>query len=1037
MAVNTIGEIFISDTANHRILKVLTNGTVEVIGGNGISGFSGDGELAINAKLNRPTKIVVDSAGRVVFCDNSNNRIRMISNNGTISTIAGSGTGFVLGDGGLATNAILNMPTGLTINSIGEILIADTSNFKIRKIDLNGIITTIAGSGNQGFEGDGGLATSAPLNFPADVSVHPTTNEVFIADSNNHCVRKILTNGTIFTVAGICGAQGQSSDGGLAINSRLNYPIGVAISSTGDIFIAERDNSKVRKVSSSTGIISTFAGNGVFGFMGDGKAAVNASIYNPYNVAFNSAGEAFISDYGSGKIRKVSLNGIITTVVGEYLQSQDGKLATDVVLNTPKGVAISPSGEVYFADSDKYAIRKITLSGTIITIAGSGLYGFAGDNGYSSQLSNSYDIFINSLGEAFIADTYNHRIRKIDVNGIIMTIAGIVTSGFSGDGGLATKAELFEPYGVVTSSSGDVFIADTSNCRIRKVSSSTGIITTVAGGTCGFGDNVLAVDAQLNTPYGISVNSKGELFIADTNNHRIRKVSSSGFISTIAGNGVGGFSGDGGLATNANLFKPSKVVVNSIGEIFIADSSTNRIRKILTNGTIITIAGNGNSGFNGDEADATNSQLGSPYGIALSSTGEIYISDQGNNRIRKLVPYCVNQGTLVNGSCFYTDYNNNSTKDNSNVSNNNQILAVVLPSVLVPVFCIVAGIVVVLLICCVIFSKRTRKEKSTEKVESVPRDLEMAIESQTLQTMESVKSEPTDFPSEQSLYFQSMVSSQYKSVASESSSNNAASKYNILEKIGSGAFGSVFRVEVKKTGDIKAVKALKYVDHDDLNNIMKEGIQLLKMDHPNIVKVNDMFVDSSQLVFIEMEFYAYGDLSTLIQDTNTIHSEILLRKILEQSCQALQYIHENLKIVHRDIKPSNIFLKSIDLANDDIHIVLADFGLAKDTQGSMAKSFAGTPLYMPLELSLGVNYTFNADVYSLGVTMYQLMTKDVQTSISYLYMNKNSIETKQILRSKMEAPNTYSDQLIDVVLNMIEKDMEKRPSEVDVLNQMK
>ena len=335
--------------------------------------------------------------------------------------------------------------------------------------------------------------------------------------------------------------------------------------------------------------------------------------------------------------------GDINTIAGNgtYGYSGDGGAAISAEIWYPSGVAIDSSGNVYIADQDNYRIRKVTAStGIISTIAGNGTYGYSGDGGAatSAELKVPSGVAVDSSGNVYIADSYNFRIRKVTAStGIISTIAGNGTGGYSGDGGAATSAEV-EPVGVAVDSSGNVYIVDQFNQRIRKVTASTGIISTIAGnGTRGYsGDGGAATSAELNYPSGVGIDSSGNVYIADTQNDRIRKVTAStGIISTLAGNGTAGNSGDGGAATSGELNYPSGVGVDSSGNVYIADSGNERIRKVTTStGIISTIAGNGTGGYSGDSGAATSAELANPAGVTIDSSGDVYIADATNMRVR-------------------------------------------------------------------------------------------------------------------------------------------------------------------------------------------------------------------------------------------------------------------------------------------------------------------------------------------------------------------------------------------------------------------
>jgi len=332
-------------------------------------------------------------------------------------------------------------------------------------------------------------------------------------------------------------------------------------------------------------IIQTVAGNGTSGFSGDNAAAATANLSEPFGVAVDTAGNLYIADTSNHRIRKVNTSGVITTVAGNGTEgfSGDGGPATSAALNTPIGVAVDMAGNLYIADAFNNRIRKVNTAGVITTVAGNGVGGFSGDHAAatSASLSAPFGVAVDKAGNLYIADTSNQRVRKVGTSGTIATVAGNGTEGFSGDGGPATRASLNFPTGVTLDRADNLFVTDQSNHRIRKVTTG-GVITTVAGnGDAGFsGDHAAATSASLNLPIGTAVDAAGMLYIADTSNHRIRRVSSDGTVTTVAGNGVGGFSGDGSAATRATLNSPSGVAVDSAGNLYIADSFNNRIRRL-------------------------------------------------------------------------------------------------------------------------------------------------------------------------------------------------------------------------------------------------------------------------------------------------------------------------------------------------------------------------------------------------------------------------------------------------------------------------
>lgn len=331
----------------------------------------------------------------------------------------------------------------------------------------------------------------------------------------------------------------------------------------------------------------------------------------------------------------------IETIAGDGTgaYSGDGGPASSARLNGPEGVAVDSQGNIFIADYCNHRIRKIGTDGIIRTAAGNGVKSFAGDGGPATNagLNSARGVAVDSAGNLYIADTDNHRIRKVDTNGNISTVAGNGSDGYLGDGVAGTSTRIAAPRGVAVDSAGNVYIADTDNHRIRKVEPS-GNISTVAGNGTGMysGDGGPATTAQLNGPTWVALDTQGNLFVADANNNRIRKILTNGNIITIAGNGTGDFSGDGGPATQASLSWPYGVAVDSLGNVYIADDNNQRIRKVGTNGIIDTIAGNGPALFVGDGGPATGARLSVPCGLAVDARGNIYVPEYATHRIRKL-----------------------------------------------------------------------------------------------------------------------------------------------------------------------------------------------------------------------------------------------------------------------------------------------------------------------------------------------------------------------------------------------------------------
>jgi uncharacterized protein (TIGR03437 family) len=640
VAVDKSGNVFFVDTDEDVVLRLdSATGVLTLVAGNGTEGFTGDGGPAASAQLGQPQGIAVDSAGNLYIADTNNNLIRKVTN-GVITTVAGNGTVGSSGDNGPATSAAVLLPVGVTVDSAGNLYIVDTGNGRIRKVS-NGVITTVAGNGSVG---DNGPATSAQLSEPWGVAVDAAGN-LYIADSSNNRIRKVA-NGVITTVAGN-GIQGFGGDNGPAISAELNEPWSVAVDAAGNLYIADGPNNRIRMVAS--GVITTAAGNGTQGFSGDNGPPASAALNQPQGVAVDSAGDLYIADISNRRIRKVS-RGTITTVAGNGSVGDNGP-ATSAQLSEPWAVAVDPAGNLYIADVANDRIRKVS-NGVITTIAGNGTEGLAGDNGpaASAQLFPPLGVAVGAGGDLYIADPVSSQIRRVS-NGVISTVAGNGVPGFSGDNGSALSAQLSGPTGIAVDTAGNLYIADRGNVRVRKVSN--GIITTVAGnGRPGFsGDNGPATSAQFFYLTGVAVDSAGNLYIADSIASNVRKVA-NGVITTVAGGGPPFFIGDNGPAASAGLFGPSGVAVDSGGNLYIADTFNNRVRKV-SGGVITTVVGNGTGALSGDGGPASSSEVNEPLAVAVDAAGNLYVADTGNNRIRRLTPVgspSINAGGVVNAA---------------------------------------------------------------------------------------------------------------------------------------------------------------------------------------------------------------------------------------------------------------------------------------------------------------------------------------------------------------------------------------------------
>ena len=576
LAMDGAGNLYIADTVNQRIRKVSPGGTITTVAGNGGCCYSGDNGSATSAQLGRVLALTADPSGNL-YVGVSPVRIRKVSTSGIITTIAGDGTTGFSGDNGPATEAQFNYPAGLAVDASGNLFVADSSNNRIRRISTDSIVTTVAGTGALGNTGDNGPATEAQLQFPHSVALDPAGHLYIGAYS----VRRIASDGTISTVTGT-GGTGFDEDSGAATGTVPVDAAGVAVDGSGNLYVAEVFNRRIRRV--SAGKIRTIAGGGT----GLGGPAPLTMLQAPVGVEKDSAGNLYFSDTACACVYKVSAAGVLSVLAGTGADgySGDNGPATSAQLYGPAGLAVNGAGDLYVADTVNSRVRKIA-AGTITTVAGTGVSGYSGDGtaATGAQLANPKDVSVDSLGRPHIADWANHRIRRMELGqgGIISTVAGDGTWSYGGDRGPATSAQLALPTASTLDALGNLYIADTYNSRVRKVALD-GAITTIAGnGSDGEGgDGGAATAAQLHQPVDVAVDSSGNLFIIAGG--AIRVVTAGGTISRIAGNGAGTYPGDGIPALDAGLSSPRSLTVDAGGKLYVTDGSLRAIRLLTPAG---------------------------------------------------------------------------------------------------------------------------------------------------------------------------------------------------------------------------------------------------------------------------------------------------------------------------------------------------------------------------------------------------------------------------------------------------------------------
>jgi sugar lactone lactonase YvrE len=664
--------------------------------------------------------------------------------------VTAAGGGSLIHDNVPATQAVVPNPRAVAADGNGNLYIA--TDYYVFKVDAAGMLTILAGTTDPYLPwSDGGPATATPVG-PLDIAADQAGN-VYIVET--HRVRKVdASTGVIHTVAGT-GEEGFSGDGGLATLAKLSFTVweihlytgGVAVDAAGNLFIADAGNNRIRRVDAVTQEITTVAGNGTYGYSGDGGPATSAALKAPTAVAVDAAGILYIADRENLRVRRVANNIIITYAgTGEWYMcsagpSGDGGPATSAPIQMPGDVVSDAAGHVLIADGCGYGVWLVDPTTKIITRVAGGGGPYGGDGGPAIGAGVSVkDLGYGAGGRFYIADFVNNRVRLVD-GGVISTVAG--NGGgyttYAGDGGLATEGILQLDDGsggfgsrsaVAVDSLGNLYLSDTLNWAVRRVDAQTSVITTVAAGKLPSGlaldaadrlyiadtynqvirrfdpasgtltvfagngnptrdsgpnpepfkDGVPATSTSLCYPSGVAVDAAGNIYIADTLNSRIRKVDATGYINTIVGNGTRGFGGDGGPATQASLNDPHAVVVMQDGTLYVADTENSRVRRVSPDGTIATVAavtkpigltasasgvlyiaaaathrvyrydpatptvplaivaGTGIEGFSGDGGPAWLAALHSPTDVAVAPDGTIYVADSGNHRIRALPP---------------------------------------------------------------------------------------------------------------------------------------------------------------------------------------------------------------------------------------------------------------------------------------------------------------------------------------------------------------------------------------------------------------
>ncbi|MFI5180843.1 MAG: hypothetical protein ACHQPI_05595 [Thermoanaerobaculia bacterium] len=620
VAVDGSGNLYVADYSYHTIRKVTPAGDVSTLAG--LASSSGSADLAgSSARFFSPSSVAVDGSGNVFVADSGNHTIRKVTPAGDVSTLAGV-AGFSGSADGTGSAARFNNPGGVAVDGSGNVYIADSGNHTIRKVTPAGDVSTLAGlAGSCGSED--GTRSTARFNDPGGLAVDGSGN-VYVADYSNHTIRKVTSAGEVSTLAGLAGSYGSADGTGSA--ARFYGPSGVAADQAGNVYVADPVDETIRRVTPA-GDVSTIAGLTSTAGSSDGPGSI-ALFNSPSGVAVDGSGTAYVADSKNHTIRKIVLaTGDVSTPAG---------LAPPFLY--PYGVAVDGSGTVYVADNGHNTICKVTPAGVVSTLAGlAGFNGSADGIGSAARFNSPHGLAADGFGNLFVADTSNNTIRQIVVaTGEATTLAGLAGPGecCGTMDGVGSAARFYFPEGIATDGSGNLYVADSGFNAIRKIVVATGEVTTLAGlkgiWNNGHVDGIGSA-ARFDWPTGIAADRSGNVYVADYDT--IRKiVAATGEVTTIAG--VHGHCDRGdGFGSAASFCWLGGIATDGSGNLFVADGHDLIRKVVVATGEVTTLAGSGGPG----DSDGTGSeaQFEGPWGVAVDLTGDVYIADTGNNCIRK------------------------------------------------------------------------------------------------------------------------------------------------------------------------------------------------------------------------------------------------------------------------------------------------------------------------------------------------------------------------------------------------------------------
>ncbi len=639
ITMDQAGNLYVADFNNNRIRKITSTGDVMTIVGNG-DGTNLNG-IGLAATIHNPNGVAADSSGNIYVTSIGRNNIRKITPEGVVSTFSGTGVSGAVD--GAASVARFNQPTGITIDSSGNLYVTDGTTCLIRRVDTNGTVLTVAG--NRATPGCG-----APVNLPGASAVFwiprgiaiDAAGNLYVADMLNAVIRKIVLDPITHISTSVSTIAGQnavhvSTDGAALGGATFNRPSGIAVDPSGTtIYVSDEGSGLIRRIQG--GFVSTIAGGGTN--YADGLGTI-ASFASPLGLTLGVDGNLYVTDSTALTIRKVTPAGNVTTIAGEggIVGSTDsiGPRASISTFLQPKGLKQDSARNLYVVDGN-LAIRKITAAGDVVVIAGKiGVVGgFVDGNGTTARFESLREITMDSSRNLYVTD--KESIRKMDIAGNVTTIAGTNTAGYLD--GPGTTARFSSPAGISLDSSGNLFIADYGNNVIRKIDAVTNVVTTFVGSlltTAGSLDGT-GNAATFNRPMGMDIDTNNNLYVFDSGGYIVRKITPGGVVTTIAGQAGMSGSTNGNALTTAKFSAGRGLAVDPTGKnIYLCDTPNQLIRKIdIAAGIVSTFAGTG--GFGSADGTGSAASFTNPSSLSVGTDGNIYVSDTSNETIRKITP---------------------------------------------------------------------------------------------------------------------------------------------------------------------------------------------------------------------------------------------------------------------------------------------------------------------------------------------------------------------------------------------------------------